>query len=632
MSKQPKENQQEEENEQAPDSFSIKLDEIQDYLRQELPETDDKDNKILVYQRTILKYETLRQNANPTQKEQLDRIIQHLQKRVAILQKFQTERKEELPQSPTQSPEITWSDDKYDIYLINLQRKLPDVAADFSAEIEASLNIGSSHAENLQIKIDLYSKLITGINRVLLSETKYVEKLTEKMGHLKENSEEWKTVRKEKNVAYQRAKTAKRFMKQLAMAREGMQTSIEAYERFEKERPYIEKQLLEKIASGEIVVFKNAPYVLYVNKIESEQYIVVFKYDETKKSLALKEFNLVSTGSSKRYANKGKGKSPSMTAYLANTVNPRKGSRVHKSEFTQYYGSEQQEEDELQYKVFNEAYYNEDKGEWRFFAYFLHPTKEKEEKHFGSPASMGCTRAPRYLIRHVMDMYNRMLVREKTNNPDKAEEIDQFLARFNDPKDKGEQEVHRIMGNHFGIPIVLNDPVKDSMDTELERYEKSKENLGKMESSEKIKLYEGYLRRFLEIHKLASQTVTDVEEKLANLKGTRVPVWIKTDLKRALKLYKKYERSSKKWIDEMRKKIAIEKAPKVIDLNLVVENYEKDEEGLSNMNKDEQIALYEKYLNHFLEIQSKDIRIPYKKKASQWITFLRAKIEKTKRK
>ncbi len=503
--------------------FETELDKIQTDLQHGIQEADDISEKIAVYKETIQKYERLKGSFS-SKSEDLDRInktIQYLQRRIQIFENFARERKETLPTHPKEDLEITWMDDKHDVYLSNFISRHPHLAEEFSSEIQASMETDQSSTENLGTRIQLYGKLIGRTQKAIDRYRRLDRAISKLKRRRKTNTEKFRQLTEERR-RLGNPKSLKRFRKKFAIMKVGLQTASKAYERFTGERAQIEQNILDRIASGEIEYAEQAPYILFVNKAKHEQYVLAYKYDKTQNKLTLKSFNLLSTGSATRYPRKDHT-TLSNVYYIRHIFSPKaKG-------YNSAWGSKHVRRDQEAYKIF-QLRFKDKGGKFIDYEYFMHLTPE--ESKFGTPQSHGCLRIPRMFNLDVNEIYLREFQKAAATNP---QAYDPYIRGFQST------EYTRVYEPSFRIPIVVADLMNDKYETVFEEYKET--DTSKMTATQKIAFHSEIRRKFLEVAAEAREAIRKMEETASRTKHDSLSKkYYEKHLKRSLAQAKDHER------------------------------------------------------------------------------------------
>jgi len=482
-------------------NLDCRIKEIFDILTRELFEANSANDKKTVYLKAADSYKKLRGESwvSVEQMAHIDRMCKYIDSRIVILDRLSKSR-EGLSESSADQPEITWMDDRLDIYMLNFCQRLPDVASKYSENPEDFWVYDSDPSKGLSKKIQLIGKL----KDLLISEKRTIESSLARGTSVD---------RSQKPSPKDKLKVVKKFLKQFAVMEPGLLSAKKAYDRFNVERADIEKDLLGRIktVNGEdefhakvnekdILVSKSVPYLMFVNKAGNAQYAVFYKYDADQQKLNLKSFNLISSGSPTRYGDNHT--TASKVFYSEFILSPKR------PEYGKDYGSEHVDSDDYAYKVFELSYPKTDPSSSRTkmegFQYFMHLTPEEEK--LGTRQSHGCIRMPRLLNMDVFETYFRVIYENHLRI--KSADSRGLAKDFSNPKDS-----QFYMESNFKMPIVVADYLKDKYGVLVDEYSDFVKKAGRQElsASEQAISALDLKQRFLQVAAAADESIAKIQ-------------------------------------------------------------------------------------------------------------------------
>lgn len=476
-------------------TFTEELDKIQERTELKLEKANTRSEKIAVYQDTIQQYQELfnKKQLKKEEKEAINSSISYFQKRIEIFHKSVKERREQIPLSQENNYEITWMDDKRDVYLSNFLVRHPQLSENFSDEIDKITKIENNNEEAMIQKINLYKKLLKTIEAAINQH----EQLTEKIRKYQNASDKPKDfdswVQERKTLGNYHS--LKKFRTKFSTMIMGLNDAQRAFERFHEENDRIKKTLLAQLKTGEIKVSDDAPYVMYINKAPHEQYGVIYHYNAKEKKLTLKTYNLVSTGSATNY--KDDHTTISGVYYIAQVYNPKVITYIPED-----YGTHLVDRDEYAYKNFE--FFKEvtdpttGKTKLEIADYRLHLTKE--ENKIGTPQSHGCIRVHRIFNRSLAEIYLHQFKRDNVKQ--------QTIAEY---EDHGNLD---IMRPYFQIPVAVHDFIGDKFSTARAYYNSKVDQYNNsMNTAEKIAFIKELTKMYEEIIKSAEDELEKAQDK-----------------------------------------------------------------------------------------------------------------------
>jgi|GEM_PF-3049973 len=371
------------------------LDMIYDFLEVSLYDADSVEQKIAVYKAAIRKYTQLEGKSGITddQRRRISRSKEYLQAKIDALEAAPSDGRYDY----------TWFDDNNDIDLLRFTEQFPGLVGAMMDDVKKMFMSSNNDKGSLDQRIQFYDDLIRQLQKRVFEDCAERERSLEFSLRWESNPQA-----REKLVAQYRELqeyTAKlrHFLNRFGIYSDWMKTAQKAYDRYIVSRDQIETTIKKRIDAGEIRVPKDAPYVIFVNRDVDGQYAVVYKYDRKSKSLILKTYTLVSTGSATRWLEeRGADLSTPATIFHIGHVFSAKAAKPSGVVYGSSYGAQYVDRDQEPYKIYSlrQRMKDDSQREWVFY---MHGTDE--EHLLGSPQSHGCIRIPRIFNLAVMRIF-----------------------------------------------------------------------------------------------------------------------------------------------------------------------------------------------------------------------------------
>jgi hypothetical protein len=281
--------------------------------------------------------------------------------------------------------DINWDDG----YLLEFAKQYPDVIRPFVDDIGKIAAMDRTSPDYALTKSQFFGRMLPVLDENI---RKIVERISELKGGL--GTEADPGARESLKEAFF---LNQKFLKEIGDFKMNVFLYKAAYERFSYNRAEIERKLMAKIKSGEVVIPEELPYVTFVNKNPGEQYVLVYKYEKAQQKLSLKSCNLASTGDQLRWG-KDDHTTPSRVYYVGSVVG-----LDHSSirEGAEVYGREAMRIEQKPYQIFR--LFKSENGEYVRTSYLMHPTNE--EPLLGETASHGCIRTSRLTNLQIQKIY-----------------------------------------------------------------------------------------------------------------------------------------------------------------------------------------------------------------------------------
>jgi len=398
--------------------YALGVDRIYSFLDIALPEADTSAQKISVYESALRKYSIIEQKSGISE-DQRRRIAQsksYIEAKIRAL----------LSIDKSDRYDYTWFDDANDLDLLKFIERFPGLTDGMISDVRNMFMASGNDRGSLDLRVKFYSNLVERLRVIIVEDCARMEDSLS-LSLQFESDEKSRESLIRQYVELQEYKTGLRhFMNVFGYYRDWMLTAQEAYDRYIPDRDTIEKTIQRRISSGEIRVPKDAPYIVFVNRDVDGQYAVVYKYDRTNKSLILKTYNLVSTGSATRWLDERGAdlSTPAMVFHIGHVFSA-KALKKRGVPYGASYGSHYVDQDKEPYKIFGLIYKmgTDQEREW---IYYMHGTDE--ENLLGSTQSHGCIRVPRIFNLAMMKVFLRHYYQryERSRSPKDEQQIRDF--------------------------------------------------------------------------------------------------------------------------------------------------------------------------------------------------------------